>query len=128
MPNINPQPKRPLLRRLPLDITQNAHGHHIVQPVVVRIARLEHHAQLQAALRLRGPRRLHEDVGAVVGAEVVARVGAEDARLRVGQAPVGAEVEDFACGRSGFLWLACWVRNDPFTGSGGSIGRGQCLG
>lgn len=96
MPNINPQPKRALLH-LALHITQNPNSYNIVQPIVVRIARLEDNPQLQTALRLRGTGSLHEDVGAVVSAQVVARVGAEDARLRIGQAPVCAEVEDFAC-------------------------------
>ena len=41
---------------------------------------------------------MQQDVRAVVRAEVVARVGAEDAGLRIREAPVGAEVEDFSWG------------------------------
>ena len=86
MPNINPQHKRVLttsLRR-----TQNTHSHNIVEPIVVPIASLEHNAKLQAARRLRRPRSLQQNVGAVVRAEVVASVGAEDACLGVRDSPV----------------------------------------
>ena len=86
MPNINPQHERILttsLRR-----TQNSHSDNIVEPVVVSIASLEHNAKLQAARRLRRPRSLQQNVGAVVRAEVVASVGAEDACLGVRDSPV----------------------------------------
>ena len=86
MPNINPQHKRVLttsLRR-----TQNTHSHNIVEPIVVPIASLEHDAKLQAARRLRRPRSLQQNVRAVVRAEVVASVGAEDACLGVRDSPV----------------------------------------
>ena len=96
MPNINLQ--KIALPRLPLpDATQQPHGDHIVQPIVILIARLKQHPQLQPAARLRGPGRLQQDVRAVVRAEIVPGVRAEDARLRIREAPVGAEVEDFSC-------------------------------
>lgn len=99
MPNINPQEKAlPLLpRTLVLHATQLSHSNHIVQPVVILIARLEQHTQLQAAFRLRRARRLQQDVRAVVRAEIVPSICAEDAGLRVGETPIGSEVKDLAC-------------------------------
>lgn len=82
MPNINPQHKRILpasLRR-----TQNPDSNNIVEPIVIPIPSLEHNAKLQTTCRLRGPGSLQQDVRAVVRAEVVAGVGAEDAGLGVG--------------------------------------------
>ena len=103
MPNIDPQkialPLFPLA--LILHAAQQPHRNNVVQPVVVLVARLEQHPQLQPACGLRGPRRLQQDVGAVVRAEIVPRVRAEDARLRIREAPVGAEVQDFSCAGGG---------------------------
>jgi hypothetical protein len=82
MPNINPQHKRIL--PTPLRRTQNPHGNNIVEPIVVPITGLEHDAKLQTACRLRGPGSLQQDVRAVVRAEVVPGVRAEDAGLGVG--------------------------------------------
>ena len=89
MPNVNLQ--EITLSRLPLTFVlhaaQQSYGDHVVQPVVVLIARLEQYPQLQSTLRLRRPRGLQQDVRAVVCAEIVPRVRAEDARLRIREAP-----------------------------------------
>jgi hypothetical protein len=81
MPNINLQPKAILPSSL--HITQQPNSHNIVQPVVVLISRLKQNSQLQTALRLRRPRSLQQNIRAVVRTEIVPRIGAEDARLRV---------------------------------------------
>lgn len=57
---------------------------------------------MQLPTRRLGPRRLDEDVRPIVGAEVVPRIGGEDARGGVDEAPVGAYIEDFA-----FRLLGC---------------------
>lgn len=100
MPNVNLQ--EITLSRLPLTLVlhaaQQSYGDHVVQPVVVLIARLEQHSQLQTTSRLRRPRGLQQDVRAVVRAEIVPRVRAEDARLRIREAPVCSKVQDFSWG------------------------------
>lgn len=121
MPNINLQ--KVALPRLPLTLlahtTQQPHGDHIVQPVVIPIARLKQHPQLQPAARLRGPGRLQQDVRAVVRAEIVPCVRAENPRLRIREAPVGAEVQDFACVLS--AWISRTSRgNDEHTSESGT--------
>ena len=93
MPHINPQQKPRIVRR---HIRQHAQRNHIIQPVIPLIARLENCSQVQISIRLRGAACLEENVRAVVRLEVVAGVCAEDAGLDVGQAPVGAYVENFA--------------------------------
>lgn len=98
MPNINPQQEAILPSTF--HIAQQPNSHNIVEPVIVLVTRLEHYTKLQPASRLRGSRSLQQDVGAVVRAEVVSSVGAEDAGLRVCHSPVCAEVEDFACYRN----------------------------
>ena len=95
MPDVDLQQKAILPSSL--NITQQPHSHNIIQPVIILIARLKHNSQLQPTLRLRGPRSLQQNIRAVVRAQIVPRVGAEDTRLRICEAPVGAEVEDFAC-------------------------------
>lgn len=97
MPHINPQPKALLVTT---HIRQSPDGDHIIKPVVVLVASLEHSAKLQPTARLRGSRSLQENVGSVVGLEIVASICAEDACLWIGDAPVGADVEDFA-----YVWL-----------------------
>lgn len=96
MPNINPQEKA--VPRLPLTLvlhaTQQSHSDHVVQPVVVLIACLKQHPQLQPAFRLRRPRRLQQDIRPIVRAEIVARVCAKDAGLGVGEAPICSKVQD----------------------------------
>jgi hypothetical protein len=108
MPNINPQHKRIL--PTPLRGTQNPHGNNIVEPIVVPIASLEHNAKLQAACRLRGPGSLQQDVRAVVRAEVVAGVGAEDAGLGVGYS-LGRDV---SCCCYCFIDRSCKLRKPDF--------------
>jgi hypothetical protein len=49
---------------------------------------------MQIPVRLCGSARLEKNICPVVGLEVVARVCAKDAVLRVSEAPVGADVED----------------------------------
>jgi hypothetical protein len=95
MPNIDPQHKRIL--PTPLRRTQYSHSHNVVEPIVISIPSLEHNAKLQTARRLRWSRSLQQNIRAVVRAEVVAGVGAEDACLGIGDSPVSAEVEDLAC-------------------------------
>lgn len=95
MPNINPQPKRPLLHLLPpINITQHPHSNNLIQPVQLPNADLKKSPQLQPTTRLRGPARANENVRPVVRPQIIPRVGAEDARARVREAPVGAEGED----------------------------------
>lgn len=100
MPNIDPQEKA--VPRLPLTLVlhaaQQSHGDHVVQPVVVLVARLEQHPQLQSALRLRRPRRLQEDIRAVVSAEIIPRVCTKDPRLRICETPVRSKIQDLAYG------------------------------
>lgn len=85
MPNINSQKEAlPLFpRTLVFHATQLSNSDHIVQPVVVLVACLEQHSQLQAAFGLCRARRLQKNIRTIVRAEVVPRVGAEDACLRV---------------------------------------------
>jgi hypothetical protein len=73
---------------------QHAYGRNVVEPRVRAVGRrLELPAQHRAAvLAGRQADGLHEDVGAVVGLDVVACVGA-DRSVRVGEAPVRAEVQ-----------------------------------
>jgi len=94
MPNVNPQHKTILPSSF--YITQQAYSNNIVQPIIILVTRLKHHSQLQSASRLRRPGRLKEDIRAIVRAEIVARVGAKNTSLRIRDAPVGAEIEDFA--------------------------------
>ena len=100
MPNINPQEKA--VPRLPLTLVlhaaQQSHSDHIVQPVVVLIARFKQHSQLQPAFRLRRPRRLQQDIRAVVSAEIIPRVCAKDTGLRIRETPVRSKIQDLACG------------------------------
>jgi hypothetical protein len=107
MPNINPQQKAlPIFpRTLVLHATQLSHSNHIVQPVVVLVARLEQHSQLQSASRLRRARRLQQNIRAVMRAEVVPSVCAEDAGLRIGETPIGSEIEDLACEEGSVLFF-----------------------
>jgi hypothetical protein len=108
MPNINPQQKT-IVPPSSLDITQQPHSNNIVQPIIVLVARLKQHSQLQPTTGLCRAGRLQQDIRAVVRAEIVASVGAEDARLRVCYAPVGAEVEDFACCKKvSAAYSFCW--------------------
>jgi hypothetical protein len=94
MPNINPQQKTPLPS--PLHIPQQPYRYHIIQPIILLIPSLKHNPQLQPTLRLRRPRSPQQNVRAVVRAQIVPRVSAENAGLRVCEAPVCAEVEDLA--------------------------------
>lgn len=122
MPNINPQEKTLPLLPLPLVLhtTQQPHSNHIIQPIIILIPRLKQHPQLQSAFRLRGSRGLQQDIRAVVRAEIIPSVRAENARLRVCEAPVGAEVEDLSCGgvsvfvssNSSLFWLAKEVHGE----------------
>lgn len=96
MPHINPQPE-PLPLRIIANVRQLAHGHNIIEPVIILVTSLKHRTQLQATIWLRRPRSLQEDIRAVVGLEVIPRICAEDACLRVCDAPVSAHVEDLAC-------------------------------
>lgn len=54
---------------------QYTHGNNVVQPVVVRVARLKDLAQVQVAIGLCGSARLDEDVGTVICHEVVPCIG-----------------------------------------------------
>lgn len=109
MPNINLQN----IAILPstLSSVQKTHTHDIVKPVVILVTRLKQDPKLQAAFRLPRARGLQEDIRAVVRAQVVSCVSAEDTGLRIVEAPVCAEVEDFAClFVSDFLYRASWAK------------------
>lgn len=80
---------------VPVAAVEDADSDDVVEPVVVRVARLEEAVQVDGTVLLRGPAGADEDVGAVVGGEVVARVRVEGAVL-VRQAPVGAQVQHLA--------------------------------
>lgn len=100
MPNVNPQEKA--VPRLPvilvLHAAQQPHGNNIIQPVVVLVARLKQHPQLQPAFRLRRTRRLQEDIRAVVSAEIIPRVCAKDTGLRIRETPIRSKIQDLAYG------------------------------
>jgi hypothetical protein len=82
MPYIDPEQEAGLIL---LNKLQMSHGNNIIQPVIVLITRLENHSQMQIAILLRRSRRLQEDVGTVVGYEIVSGVCAEDlARISEG--------------------------------------------
>lgn len=57
---------------------------------------LENRFQMQIPIRLRRTTRLQEDIRSVVSLEIITCVCAEDAGLRVCEAPVGADVQDAA--------------------------------
>jgi hypothetical protein len=112
MPNINPQQEPISVRRY---LRQEPQCNRIIQPVISLIPRLEYHSQMQIPIRLLRSARLEKNIRPVIGLEVVARVCAKNAGLRVSEAPVGAYVEDFALqARAGevsaYDWTVCWLR------------------
>jgi hypothetical protein len=91
MPHINPH------RTCPIPL-QNSHTHHVIQPRIRAIrARFKLPSQHRAPIRQREPLRYNNHIRAVVCPNRISGVRANHA-LCVGEAPVGAEVEDGAWG------------------------------
>jgi hypothetical protein len=89
MPHLNPHRARALA-------PQHPYPNNIVQPRITPIPpRLEFAPQHRASVRQRKPLRLHEDIDAVVRADVVPRIGPDGAR-GISKAPICAEIEDRA--------------------------------
>lgn len=96
MVSIQPQ-RQPHLREVKqLD---DSNDKRVVHPVVLPATSLELDRHMDVAVRPADLRAcgLHVKGGAIVGKQVVARLGFEDACLRVVETPVCAAVEDFAC-------------------------------
>lgn len=68
----------------------------IVEPIVPLVAGLEQNTEMKLPVWLLWSRSLKEDVGPVVGLQVVPSVCREDTRLWVCHAPVCTKVEDLA--------------------------------
>ncbi|KAK8880202.1 hypothetical protein PGQ11_001496 [Apiospora arundinis] len=75
---------------------QDAHGDDVVEPVLVRVARLEHDAEMNQLVELRRALGADVDAGAVVGRQLVARVRVPDA-MSIVDASVGSQVGNGAC-------------------------------
>jgi hypothetical protein len=79
---------------------QHADSNNVVHPPVRRAARLKEHMQADGTVIIRWSEGLNEDVGPVVGLQLIARVGVKDA-LAVSQRPVCANTKNLACGAAG---------------------------
>lgn len=74
---------------------ENPHGHDVIQPVIVWVARLKDDAQVNQAVSLLWSLRLDEDTCTIVGLQVIACVR-EPLPVGVGKSPVSSEVANRA--------------------------------
>lgn len=67
---------------------QDAHRHDVVQPVVIWCTSLENYPEMGDIPWLAGTGRLEEDVGTIVGDQIVSRIRCEDVACCVEGSPV----------------------------------------
>lgn len=88
--------RRQLRRESSFTIGKVGHTNNVIQPIVVFVARLDRHPQMQIPIRLRWSTSLQEKVGTIICLQVIPRVGGEDAGLDISDAPIGADVQNLA--------------------------------
>lgn len=71
---------------------QYSHRDDVVQPGIIRVASLENLAKVKMSIRLLRPTRLDENIGTIVGDQIVPGVGREDAGAVVCGSPICAQV------------------------------------
>ena len=90
IPSINLQNEAAVIKSFYL--LQNPDRGDEVQPIIVLVAGLEDQPKMYLGIRLRSTRSLDKDICAVICLQIVPRIRSKYSCLRVGQAPVCAEV------------------------------------